>query len=97
MIDKFFEDLSELPFLSLLTDSKIGLEKEALRVDKNGTISLKMHPSIFGSALTNKYMTRGKASFSTPRVPFSTPDKAPSVWQNLKNTAKAFLMQPTCE
>lgn len=47
-------------------------------------------------ALTNKYMTRGKASFSTPRVPFSTPDKAPSVWQNLKNTAKAFLMQPTC-
>ena len=57
MIDKFFENLSELPFLSLLADSKIGLEKEALRVDKNGTISLKMHPSIFGSALTNKYIT----------------------------------------
>ena len=57
MNDKFFENLSELPFLSHLTNSKIGLEKEALRVDKNGTISLKMHPSIFGSSLTNKYIT----------------------------------------
>ena len=57
MTDKFFENLSELPFLYHLADSKIGLEKEALRVDKNGTISLKMHPTTFGSSLTNKYIT----------------------------------------
>ena len=47
-------------------------------------------------ALGTKYMKRGKASFSTPRVPHTTPEKPPTWWQNLKNTAKAFCMAPTC-
>ncbi len=57
MIDKFLENLSKHSCSSFLADSKIGLEKESLRVDKNGTISYKIHPEEFGSALTNKYIT----------------------------------------
>ena len=57
MIDKFLENLSDYPFLHLLSNSKIGLEKEALRVDKYGTISYKMHPLHFGASLTNKFIT----------------------------------------
>ena len=57
MIDKFLENLSDYPFLHLLSNSKIGLEKEALRVDKHGTISYKMHPLHFGASLTNKFIT----------------------------------------
>ena len=57
MNDKFLKNLSENLCSSFLANSKIGLEKESLRVDKNGSISLKMHPKIFGSSLTNKYIT----------------------------------------
>ena len=57
MIDKFLENLSKHSCSSFLADSKVGLEKESLRVDKNGTISYKMHPEILGSSLTNKYIT----------------------------------------
>ena len=57
MIDKFLANLSKHSCSLFLADSKIGLEKESLRVDKNGTISYKMHPDIFGSSLTNKYIT----------------------------------------
>ena len=53
MNDKFLKNLSQHSCSLFLADSKIGLEKESLRVDKNGTISLKMHPEIFGSSLTN--------------------------------------------
>ncbi|MBT7543185.1 MAG: glutamate--cysteine ligase [Gammaproteobacteria bacterium] len=57
MIDKFLKNLSMHSCSSFLADSKIGLEKESLRVDKNGTISYKMHPEQFGSSLTNRYIT----------------------------------------
>ena len=57
MTDKFLENLSKHSFISFLENSKIGLEKESLRVDKNGTISYKMHPKEFGSSLTNRYIT----------------------------------------
>ena len=57
MIDKFLKNLSSHPCSLHLQNSKVGLEKESLRVDKNGTISYKMHPKKFGSALTNKFIT----------------------------------------
>ena len=57
MIDKFLKNLSSDPCSLHLKNSKVGLEKESLRVDKNGTISYKMHPKKFGSSLTNKYIT----------------------------------------
>ncbi len=43
--------------LSLLASGSIGLEKESLRVDKNGKLSQLQHPSSLGSALTNPYIT----------------------------------------
>ena len=41
----------------LLSGSKIGLEKESLRVDSDGKISQQPHPPTLGSALTNPYIT----------------------------------------
>ena len=42
---------------SLLKDAKTGIEKESLRVDSNGHISQRNHPSILGSALTHPFIT----------------------------------------
>jgi len=42
---------------SLLTGRKVGIEKECLRVTRNGKISANSHPEPFGSALTNPYIT----------------------------------------
>ena len=52
MHDKFLKNLSDHPCSSFLANPKIGLEKESLRVDKNGTI----HVAI------------GKVSFSSDKI-----------------------------
>ena len=70
MIDKFLANLSKHSCSLFLANSKIGLEKESLRVDKNGTISYKMHPDIFGSSLTNKYIT---TDFAEAQLELVTP------------------------
>lgn len=41
----------------VLSGSRIGLEKESLRVDDDGKISQLPHPRVLGSALTNPYIT----------------------------------------
>jgi len=41
----------------LIAGKKIGLEKECLRVNDQGTISTTSHPIALGSALTNPYIT----------------------------------------
>jgi len=43
--------------LNLLAGSRVGIEKESLRVDKNGTLSQLPHPASLGSALKNPYIT----------------------------------------
>lgn len=43
--------------LNLLAANRIGIEKEALRVDTNGKLSQQPHPKSLGSALTNPYIT----------------------------------------
>ena len=43
--------------LHLLSGSKIGLEKESLRVDRDGKISQQPHPPGLGSALTHPFIT----------------------------------------
>lgn len=43
--------------LSALSESRIGIEKESLRVAQTGGISLSLHPESLGSALTNEYIT----------------------------------------
>ncbi len=42
---------------AIFRDSLTGLEKESLRVDKEGHISQKAHPAILGSALKNPWIT----------------------------------------
>jgi glutamate--cysteine ligase len=43
--------------LHSLTESRIGLEKESLRVSASGSIAQTPHPLTLGSALTNPYIT----------------------------------------
>jgi len=43
--------------LASLSESRIGLEKESLRVTTSGGITQRPHPAALGSALTNPYVT----------------------------------------
>ncbi|MBT8112609.1 MAG: glutamate--cysteine ligase [Gammaproteobacteria bacterium] len=56
--------------LNLLTGGRIGIEKECLRVDKNGKLSQQPHPASLGSALTNPYIT---TDFSEALLELITP------------------------
>ncbi len=60
MTSRFSQRLARLKGISagtLLADSRIGLEKETLRVNPQGSISQTPHPQKLGSALTNPYVT----------------------------------------
>ena len=61
--------------LSALRQSKIGLEKESLRVGLDGEIAQTPHPSALGSALTHPYIT---TDFSEALLEFVTPPLADS-------------------
>ena len=54
----------------LLSGGSIGLEKESLRVDRQGSISQQAHPVAFGSALTNPCIT---TDYSEALLEFITP------------------------
>jgi len=54
----------------LLKASRIGLEKESLRVSPEGNIAQTPHPESFGSALTHPYIT---TDYSEALVEFITP------------------------
>ena len=56
--------------LHLLAGGSIGIEKECLRVDKNGKLSQQPHPAALGSALTNPYIT---TDFSEALLELITP------------------------
>lgn len=43
--------------ITVLSESKIGIEKESLRVAQVGGVSQKPHPKSLGSALANEYIT----------------------------------------
>ena len=60
MTRSYEETISRLEEKGLLNFPKYtsrGLEKESLRVNKEGTISTINHPAKLGSALTNQYIT----------------------------------------
>jgi glutamate--cysteine ligase len=54
----------------LLNSSCVGLEKETLRVNKEGGIAQTPHPRVLGSALTNPYIT---TDYSEALIEFITP------------------------
>ena len=79
----------------LLRESRIGLEKECLRVDGGANISQQPHPRRLGSALTNPYIT---TDYSEALLEFITPpcrsgreaidflrDEQQFVYQNIEN------------
>ncbi len=57
-----------------------GVEKESLRVDADGLLSMKRHPASLGSALTNRYIT---TDFSESLLEFVTPAFA-TTWEALQ-------------
>ena len=57
-----------------------GVEKESLRVSRDGKLSELPHPAPLGSALTNKYIT---TDFSEALLEFVTP-AFPSTWEALR-------------
>jgi len=57
-----------------------GIEKESLRVDADGLLSMKRHPASLGSALTNRYIT---TDFSESLLEFVTPAFA-TTWEALQ-------------
>ncbi len=54
----------------MLAGARRGVEKECLRIDGNGNLSLKPHPAALGSALTNRFIT---TDFSEALLEFVTP------------------------
>ncbi|MDO4535647.1 MAG: bifunctional glutamate--cysteine ligase GshA/glutathione synthetase GshB [Clostridium perfringens] len=64
------EKVRELISGSELLKGGFGVELESLRVDKNGVLSSKMHPNVFGDKLENPYIT---TDFSESQVEMITP------------------------
>jgi glutamate--cysteine ligase len=64
---------------NLLYGGLKGIEKEALRVGKDGALSMLDHPAGLGSALTNRYIT---TDFSESLLEFVTPAFA-TTWEAL--------------
>ncbi len=54
----------------ILKKSEHALERETLRINKKGGLSRKLHPEIFGSALTNKFIS---TDFAEPQLELITP------------------------
>jgi len=68
--EKRFIYFSKSDVLDTFQHIKRGIEKESLRVGKNGLISQKLHPYALGSALTNPYIT---TDYSEALLEFITP------------------------
>ena len=64
----------------ILGGSRRGIEKEALRIDSDGHLSLRPHPAALGSALTNRYIT---TDFSEALLEFVTPAVG-TTWEALQ-------------
>ena len=62
--------LNDLQHSRLMRDSAIGVEKESLRVNPEGSIAQTPHPRALGSALTNPYIT---TDYSEALTEFITP------------------------
>jgi glutamate--cysteine ligase len=64
----------------MLAGARRGVEKECLRIDSSGNLSLRPHPVALGSALTNRYIT---TDFSEALLEFVTPPSA-YTWEALR-------------
>ena len=62
--------LIDLDHSHLMRNSRIGVEKECLRVNKQGSIAQTPHPKTLGAALTHPYIT---TDYSEALIEFITP------------------------
>lgn len=93
-MDLNFRDLIKKSKLeSLLTRGNFGLEKENLRVNKNGELALTLHPKEFGDKLKNPYITidfsESQLEMITPS--FDTVEKAYTFLENLHDIVSTTL------
>ena len=70
ILEKRLESISNSEKPNIFCDGIKGIEKESLRVTKDGKLSLSSHPEKLGSALTNKFIT---TDFSEALLEFVTP------------------------
>lgn len=62
--------LAQEPVKASLRDIKHGVEREALRINPDGSLAMTSHPTSLGSALTHEYIT---TDFSESLLEFITP------------------------
>lgn len=67
--------LKSVKMKATLTDIKHGVEREALRINQNGSLAQTEHPKALGSALTHEFIT---TDFSESLLEFITPPEASS-------------------
>ncbi|MCZ6476255.1 MAG: glutamate--cysteine ligase, partial [Gammaproteobacteria bacterium] len=72
--------LQDAAHANLIRRGLRGLEKEALRVDSEGHLSARMHPTRLGSALTHPYLT---TDYSEALLEFVTP-AYPTNWETFQ-------------
>ncbi len=70
ILEKRLESISTSEKPNIFCGGIKGIEKESLRVTKDGDLSLSSHPDKLGSALTNKFIT---TDFSEALLEFVTP------------------------
>lgn len=70
LAERRLKSLLNLTEKHILEGRQIGVEKESLRVSPEGSISQQPHPMVFGSALTNPYIT---TDYSEALMEFITP------------------------
>lgn len=80
MLDARLHWLQEAGNATLIRHGLRGLEKESLRVDAHGRLSLQKHPPSLGSALTHPYIT---TDYSEALLEFVTPPYG-SNWETLQ-------------
>ncbi|MDZ7809610.1 MAG: hypothetical protein U5L11_04890 [Arhodomonas sp.] len=69
-VDSRVRSLRDAQAQDLLRDSRKGLEKESLRVSRDGTIAQSRHPKTLGSALCHPWIT---TDYSEALLEFITP------------------------
>ena len=75
----YFKNASELLKGDGWLDALFGLEKENIRIDKNGKLAQTPHPKVFGNKRTHPYIT---TDFSESQVEMITPP-LPDIWQTI--------------
>ena len=89
LVHRRLRALSEALDPVCLKDSRIGLEKESLRVARNGGVAMTPHPSAWGAALTHPWLTtdysEALAEFITP--PLAKPGQALDFLADLQSYA----------